>query len=172
MPMFELSTSRLRIIPLTLPLLKLCRQGRSSMEKELGLIPTEPIGMSPEVAEKLSLALEEMISSVSSDPKNFYWYTNWEIVYSNRIIGGVAFYGKPDNGVVEVGYAIQPEFQNHGFCREALKALYDWAFKNGAHRIEACVELQNLPSSKVCLSLGMQCIEFNGELKYFIERGY
>jgi RimJ/RimL family protein N-acetyltransferase len=47
-----------------------------------------------------------------------------------QLIGNVGFKTQPENGAVEVGYSIVPEFQRHGYCTEATRALVARAFSH------------------------------------------
>jgi RimJ/RimL family protein N-acetyltransferase len=56
----------------------------------------------------------------------------------------------------EIGYVVLPEFQNQGYCTEALQALFNFAFtKIKAHKIVAMCNENNLASHKVMENVGM-----------------
>ena len=46
-----------------------------------------------------------------------------------RVVGSIGFHGPPDeDGRLEIGYSVDPEYRRLGFAREAAKAMYDWAY--------------------------------------------
>ncbi|SCX13095.1 GNAT family N-acetyltransferase [Candidatus Aquiluna sp. UB-MaderosW2red] len=67
------------------------------------------------------------------------------------------FYRSQLNGMVEVGYVINPVFSGRGFVTQALGLFIDWIFQFlPARRITAQVDQRNLPSSKVLRRLGFR----------------
>ena len=70
---------------------------------------------------------------------------------SREIIGSISFHGVPDeNGMVEIGLGIEPEFQNKGFAKEALMAMWAWAiYQPGVKSFRYTVSPDNAPSIKV-----------------------
>ncbi len=44
------------------------------------------------------------------------------------LVGCAGFKGKPQNGVVELGYSVLEAHQRNGYCTEAVQALIKWAF--------------------------------------------
>ena len=60
-------------------------------------------------------------------------------------------------GELEVGYLFKRKFWHRGYAREAAAACRDYAFNVlGAHRLVACVRVNNAPSRRVAESLGMK----------------
>ena len=58
---------------------------------------------------------------------------------------------------LEVGYLFKRKFWHRGYAREAAAACRDYAFNVlGAHRLVACVRVNNAPSRRVAESLGMK----------------
>ncbi|WP_294506967.1 GNAT family N-acetyltransferase [uncultured Victivallis sp.] len=58
---------------------------------------------------------------------------------------------------LEVGYLFKRKFWHHGYAREAAAGCRDYAFNVlGAHRLVACVRVNNAPSRRVAESLGMK----------------
>jgi RimJ/RimL family protein N-acetyltransferase len=47
---------------------------------------------------------------------------------ARRIIGNGGCKGKPQDGVVEIGYSLFPEFQGRGYATEAVGGLLSWIF--------------------------------------------
>lgn len=60
------------------------------------------------------------------------------------------------NKSAELGYALNPEFQGHGYMSEAVDLLLDLGFKElGLERIFAMCAAQNTPSERVMIRAGM-----------------
>ncbi len=56
-----------------------------------------------------------------------------------------------------IGYAIHNQFWGKGYAKEATRAAAAFAFKKlHLHRIEACIDRENLASIAVAKSIGMQ----------------
>lgn len=66
---------------------------------------------------------------VVTDPSSQAWITGviWD-EDGQRSVGRAGYHGPPgDVGMVEVGYAVDPEFRRQGYARAALEALLDRA---------------------------------------------
>lgn len=75
----------------------------------------------------------QLIIGLSEPEENWIWYTYWFIVrkIDNTIIGTLSFKGKPDiNDEIEIGYALNKEYENHGYMTEALRGLCQWIKEN------------------------------------------
>ena len=70
---------------------------------------------------------------------------------TNRYIGTIGL--RPfstDGSIIEIAYALAPQFHGQGYATEATRALVDEAFKNrGAERISGPVFVGNQPSRRV-----------------------
>jgi len=68
--------------------------------------------------------------------------------------GGFHLWNKKHRNA-ELGYWILPEFQGQGYASEAVKAMINFGFGHmDLHRIEAIVETENGPSSKLLKASG------------------
>jgi ribosomal-protein-alanine N-acetyltransferase len=75
---------------------------------------------------------------------------------NDQFIGDIGFKGKPQDGVVEIGYGIQKEAQNNGYATEAVEALVNWAFNtNKVIKITAECSRNNKQSIRVLEKLAM-----------------
>jgi len=159
--LFQIETERLRLIPLDLFHLIMCRESRTVMEKNLGLSVTF-VMMDTAAESAVKEALEAMIDLVRSDEEAYLWNTNWEIVEKsgNRIIGGLCFHGPPDiNGEVQIGYVLQRDYQRKGYMTEALRHLLFWVFTQpGVKVVTAEVKKDNIASCRVLQRIGMKRI--------------
>jgi len=156
--MFFIESKRLKLIPLTHQLLRLCQVSRPAMEQSLG-INTSTMQVEPSYKVELDDALVNFwLPKTKIYPKRYQWYTNWEIVdkAANISIGGIGFVGHADeNGIVEMGYMIDQQQQRKGYATEAIRAMVDWAFQDEV--VEAVIAKTapgNFPSQKVLLKNG------------------
>jgi len=69
----------------------------------------------------------------------------------------VLFYMAPaEHRSVELGFSFLPAHQGHGYAAEAARALVDWAFGVGFHRVYGRLEPRNVASARVLEKLGMR----------------
>ena len=68
----------------------------------------------------------------------------------------VLFYGSVEHKTVELGFSFDPRHQGEGYATEAARALVDWAFSQGFHRVIGRLEPRNTPSARVLDKLGMR----------------
>ncbi len=75
----------------------------------------------------------------------------------NKIIGTGGFKGAPDEiGMVEIGYAIAPQYQYRGLATEAAKGMIDFSFSHNVVKIvDAHTLAEENASGKVLLKCGM-----------------
>ncbi len=63
----------------------------------------------------------------------------------------------PDGRQAEIGWAMRPGSQGHGFATEAVRALVDAAFRDlRLHRVWARLDPTNEPSARLCERVGMR----------------
>ncbi|MFC4536325.1 GNAT family N-acetyltransferase [Sphaerisporangium dianthi] len=61
----------------------------------------------------------------------------------------------PDvRGNTEIGYLVAPWARRRGVATVAARALTEWAFQHGAHRVELLADLSNTPSQRVAMAAG------------------
>ena len=109
--------------------------------------------------EGLKLAYGEMLAGCLSDPDNRLWHTPWKMVLKKerKRIGDLSFKGPPKDDAAEIGYGIDPAYENQGYTTEAAKAMLDWAFQSDElFFIEAEAEADNAASLRVIEKLGMK----------------
>lgn len=77
--------------------------------------------------------------------------TVWDILWDvyerkneKRKVGTISFDGPPEHGTIEVRFETEPEFKGHGYAKDALKAITNWAFsQKGIYEITAVAEHEN-----------------------------
>lgn len=108
----------------------------------------------------LKRAYGEMLAGMENHPDVPEWYADWDIVLcaTGEVVGGAGFKGGPgETGDVEVGYGIDPAFQNRGLMTEALEGLAFWALSRpGVRAVLAEAEPGNEASVRVLKKNGFQ----------------
>ena len=104
----------------------------------------------------LKAAYQEMLDGALSNSDMYEWYALWMIEFSDGThVGELSFKGMSDEGMVEVGYGIVPEFRCRGYATEAVSAVSKWAVKEPLVRsVEAECEIDNTASKRVLLKSG------------------
>ena len=60
------------------------------------------------------------------------------------------------NHTAEIGYAVYPSGQGHGYAAEASRVLAVWAFAQAVPRVEIRCAVGNLASAKIALAAGFR----------------
>ena len=155
--MIQIQTERLRLIPLLLDQLQCYITSPEVLEQELGFDVSREI-----VTDRLRRAIAMKVEKMERiAPTEYEWYTYWLIVLKDKPFGaGLAgFKGLPDTqGQVEIGYGIDPAYQNKGYMTEAVKGLIEWAFQDPRCKavIAPNTKKWNAASSHVLEKVGMQ----------------
>ena len=104
----------------------------------------------------LKTAYQEMLDGAAAHPDMYEWYALWMIELPDGThVGELSFKGMSDDGVVEIGYGIVPEFRNNGYATEAVSAVARWAFTQPLVRcVEAECEEENAASKRVLIKSG------------------
>ena len=76
----------------------------------------------------------------------------------DRVIGDVMVrVVNTQHAQLEVGWVLHPDFQGHGYAREAAGALVDFTFSTlNPHRVTAFLDARNGASAALCERLGMR----------------
>ena len=78
-----------------------------------------------------------------------------ELKSIHKVIGNI-YLGKRDFNTIELGYVINEDYQNRGYGTVASKAMIDFAFRQGVHRIYAECAPQNTYSWKMMEKIGLK----------------
>ena len=74
-----------------------------------------------------------------------------------RIVGSVGFHEPPGpDGRVEIGYRVEPEYRRQGVAKEVVRAMFDWAERQGVERFRASVSPGNVASLAVVRGFGFR----------------
>lgn len=89
------------------------------------------------------------IAQVREDPGVLRWLVRAVIdAGSLEVVGHAGFHGPPDeNGMVEIGYTIEPDFRRRGYARATVAALIDYASNEpGVTTVRASISPDNAAS--------------------------
>lgn len=115
-----------------------------------------PVWMSNEMANFARLRLAQL----KSDPSIRQWLGRAMVLTDSdgrrRVIGSIGFHGPPNaEGKAEIGYRVDPEFRRRGYAREAIRALFDWAYRErGIENFVASISPTNEPSLRLAAEFG------------------
>lgn len=89
---------------------------------------------------------------IKFDPRDALWITRL-VVNSETgvVVGRAGYHGQPDqDGLVEIGYAIDPLYRRQGYAKAALRILLDMATNDPLVKVvRATVRPDNLPSRRL-----------------------
>ena len=151
-------SERLQFVPASIALCDAEEQGAAAVAQALGA--TVPASWPPPVFEPDDVA--RVRRQLVADPSAI----RWTLYYLLRraasegelpVLVGIAGYVAPPapDGVVEIGYAIAPEFQRVGFATEAVRALLRHAFADRGVRVVVATTFAMLhPSIRVLQKSG------------------
>jgi RimJ/RimL family protein N-acetyltransferase len=76
---------------------------------------------------------------------------------SGETVGDLSFHWVSERDkTAEIGFTFDPRHQGKGFATEAARAILDWAFTSGFHRVIGRTEARNTASARVLEKLGMR----------------
>jgi ribosomal-protein-alanine N-acetyltransferase len=155
--MLNLHTERLDLIPLSPVQLRLYLEQPTQLEQELGIPISRAI-----ITERVQRAIRMKLARMTHvEPAQIAWLTYWLLVIrSARFGAGLAgFKGFPDqNGEAEIGYGIDPDYQQQGYTTEAAQGLITWAFEEAAclSVVARDTKKWNVASQRVLAKAGMK----------------
>jgi ribosomal-protein-alanine N-acetyltransferase len=162
----SIRTQRLLIVPLTLTQLQLCTTDLPALEAELGLSISRDV-----FTDVVWGAIHKKIEKMTGMPEAHHsWQTYWLVVVNENNFGaGLAgFKGYPDKrGSSEIGYGIDPAYQNKGYMTEAVKALVDWALLHPFCRRVTATTVQNPASRRLLEKLGARLVAEDGTATFW-----
>jgi RimJ/RimL family protein N-acetyltransferase len=118
-----IETERLQLIACSKMHLQALLRGEQALADLLGVSLAENWLLFPE---SVSYSLEML----EKNPQNLRWGMHLFLhKEENKIIGSGGFKGRADDeGMVEMGYAISPDYENRGLATEAARGMIDYAF--------------------------------------------
>lgn len=129
---------------MSIPLMRaLVARDVAAAEREIGA--AIPEGFS----DHLDHFLRYRLAQLDLDPTILGWLARAMVLTDDagtrRVIGTIGFHSAPDDqGRLEIGYRIEPEYRRRGLTREAVRGMLDWAANvHGVHRFIASVRPDN-----------------------------
>ncbi|MBG7630772.1 MAG: GNAT family N-acetyltransferase, partial [Bacteroidetes bacterium] len=102
--------------------------------------------------------IEKIITEIENNKS-----ISWEITFINnpKMIGSICLWNFSNNlKTAEVGYALNPEFQNQGIMHDAINCVIDYGFnKLNLDKIEAFTHRKNEPSKRLLEKNGFTFID-------------
>jgi RimJ/RimL family protein N-acetyltransferase len=97
---------------------------------------------------------------VLEEPASAAWITGIVWDPERRLaVGRAGYHGPPEDGVVEVGYSIDPAYRRQGYARAAVRALVERAAReSGVSTVRASVSPDNIASRDLVLSEGFVAV--------------
>lgn len=135
---------RVRIVQLTAPALAALAAGDLSSADLHSPVPLTPWLASTENGWTWGYRARQVLDH----PADLPWVTGvvWDLD-AGRAVGRAGFHGAPHDGLVEVGYAIDPAHRRRGYARAALELMITRARQDPAVRIlRASVSPENTAS--------------------------
>lgn len=125
--------------------------------KRLNIYPTSNEQMESLISNQtlpdLKDAYQQMLDGCFRHPNQREWYAIWNIELndeSKAVVGNLSFKGLEADGVLEIGYGMNSEYEGQGLMTEAVSAVVKWAVtQEGVKLIEAETEENNTASKRV-----------------------
>lgn len=130
--------------------------------KRLNIYPASDGQMERLIAQQtipeLKDAYKQMLDGCIANPDKREWYAVWNIELndeSKAAVGNLSFKGLEEDGILEIGYGTNSEYEGQGYMTEAVSAVVRWAaVQNGVKLIEAETEEDNFASKRVLQKSG------------------
>jgi ribosomal-protein-alanine N-acetyltransferase len=147
-----IETSNLQLIPCELAYLEAFMRDKKELEQILNITISENW---PEFPENIPRTYEYLKLHPSSPEWGYHLFVHAK---DRALIGEGGYKGNPDKeGMVEIGYAIVPEYRRRGFAAEAARGLADYAFSHAeVNYVQAHTLLDGEASIGVLKKLGMK----------------
>lgn len=165
-----IQTTRLELLPITLPIVEAVMLGRrDDAEAAIGA----PLPEAWPGRALIERAFTASLERIRANPGKRLWGDRVAVLRGGerRVIGSVVFHGAPDDeGVVEIAYGIEESSQGQGYATEAALACMKWAFsQNDVRCVKATTPTWHRASRRVLEKIGMRHVgmsehEMLGEL--------
>jgi len=155
----QIDTERLCILPFTLDLIDAAERNDPTMYERLRIVPDRE-WPEPDLKNALPVFRAEIAR------EGVTGFGPWIILGRQReIVGSAGFLGKPQDGVVEIGFGILLGKRRNGYCAEAISALINWGRGQPAvRRIIARCEKNNPASRHALAKIGFTLVREDGDL--------
>lgn len=150
----ELTTERLRLVPITLDAIEaVLDHDKSRAEAVVGARFPEQWPNDDLVA----IGFPYSRAALRADPGTRLWGDSLVLMRDEpRVIGSVVFHGMPTSGIAEVAYSIEESSRCRGFAVEAVEACVSWALAQpGITAVQATTFPWHFASLGVIRRVGM-----------------
>lgn len=123
-----LTTARLELRPVTLPIVRALLEARPRPELD-ALIGAE-LPWSWPSRTLVEQAFSASLDAICADPETRLWGDHLMVTREApaRVVGSIVFHGKPGaDGIAEVAFGVEDGSQGKGYATEALSACIAWA---------------------------------------------
>ncbi len=150
-------TRRLKLLPMTLPLVEaVMRDRRDEAERLVGARMPERWPN----RELIERAFSASLDSIRADPEATLWGDRVLITRTegeDRVVGSVVFHGRPGHdGVAEIAYGVEEASQGRGYATEAVGACIAWALgQESVRAVQAATFAWHRASLRVIEKVGM-----------------
>ena len=154
--MTVINTDRITLIPATIEFVELLIAQRYERAGKL-LNISVPHGWPSDVEARDGLI--HHLRAMKDDARESLWRIRLIVLRETRaIIGSINLKGQPtENGDVEIGWGVNPEYRKQRIATEAAREVIAWAFSQDAvRRIIATIPEDNIASQRVAKHLGMR----------------
>ncbi len=154
-PGVRVETARLKLLPATVPLARAELSDRAEFARLLDAVVPE--SWPPET---LADALPLFLGWLEAAPDRAGWFGWYALATGDAaaapvLVASGGFMGPPDDGTVNIGYSVLPEFQGKGYATELVVGLVGWAVRQpGVARVLAETEWANPASVRVLEKAG------------------
>jgi ribosomal-protein-alanine N-acetyltransferase len=162
MPFLE--TNRLLLIPFTIDYVEAAMKGREALKAVSGYDVSEQ-WPNEDYAEILPWVAEQL----KENPERSRWSGLIIHKEDHIVIGELGGKGGPDeNGVIEIGYGIVPDYQGSGYASEIVRAFVDWLNQcpEITKVVAECAE-DNIASKRVLEKTGFQLVKRRNGMLYW-----
>ena len=157
----SLESARLVLFPYTAENLALFNSDLPRFEEEFGVVYR-----GEELDHLLRTFLLKLEREIAEDPERFLFFTEFLIVLkeNSRVIGSIDYKYVPQDGVTEVGYGLNPDYEGYGYMTEALTAFLSFGKGLGIRVVRADTLKENTKSQNVLKRCGFSFLKEEGNL--------
>jgi len=151
-----ITTARLELVPITLPMVEAVLDGRREDAERLSEARFPDAWPGRALVER---AFTCPITRLREDPGSYLWGGRLLVLRGDarQVVGSVVLNGRPDaSGTVEVGYGIERGSQGKGYATEGTAAVLEWALaQHDVARVTAATLPWHKTSVRVIQKVGM-----------------
>ncbi len=150
-----IETKRLKLIPCELKHFEILLRDEAEFAQVLNVELADGWLVFPEI-------IPHSYEFFKENPDAANWWMYFFVHEKDRkLVGNGGFKGKPDEaGIVEIGYAIAPDYEGQGLATEAAENLIDYAFGEPQVKlVQAHTLAEENASVKVLRKLGMTFVK-------------